>query len=120
LNNKIGDLGFKDDPNLKYFEQAVTACPEIGRMKITPDMQFVLMACDGVWDCVDFQKLCEYISVKLKLHPTKKRSEILSELFGQIIAKTNNSKGVYLTIAPIGTDNMSCILVEFIHDSSEI
>jgi protein phosphatase 2C family protein 2/3 len=58
-------------------------------MKITKDIEFIVMACDGVWDCVDAQKFCECISILLKSN--KKRSEILAELFDQIIAKNNNS-----------------------------
>ncbi len=48
------------------------------------------MACDGVWDCVDIQKLCEHISIRLKSRI--KISDIIAELFDQIISKTNNSK----------------------------
>jgi serine/threonine protein phosphatase PrpC len=83
-------LSFKNNPDLKYFDQAVIAYPEITKLKITSDMEFIILACDGVWDCVDIQKLCEHISVKLKKQP-KKLSTLLTELFDQIIAKTNNS-----------------------------
>lgn len=48
------------------------------------------MACDGVWDCVDVQKLCEHISIKLKSR--SKISDIIGDLMNQIISKTNNSK----------------------------
>ncbi len=71
------------------------------------------MGCDGVWDCVDVQKFCEHISFKLK--SSKKKSELLADLFDQIIAKTNNSILLFI-LAPIGTDNMSCIIIQFIHD----
>jgi serine/threonine protein phosphatase PrpC len=59
-------------------------------MKITKDFDFIIMACDGVWDCVDAQKLCEHISIRLKSNI--KLSSIISDLFDQIISKTNNSK----------------------------
>ena len=59
-------------------------------MKITKDIDFIIMACDGVWDCVDDQKLCEHISMKLKTKA--KLSTIIAELFDQIISKTNNSR----------------------------
>ena len=72
----------------------MTAYPEITKMKITKDIEFILMACDGVWDCVDIQKLCEHIALRLKSR--MKISEIVAELFDQIISKTNNS--TYLNI----------------------
>lgn len=83
-------MNFKKNHNLKFYEQAVTAYPEITKMKITKDFDFILMACDGVWDCVEIQKLCEHISMKLKSNI--KLSAIVADLFDQIISKTNNSK----------------------------
>ena len=80
-------MNFKNNPNLKFYEQAVTAYPEITKIKITKDIEFILMACDGVWDCVDIQKLCEHIALRLKSR--MKISEIVAELFDQIISKTN-------------------------------
>ena len=88
--NKIkGDLSFKNNQNLKFYEQSVTSYPEITKFKITKDIEFVIMACDGVWDCVDVQKLCEHISIKLKSN--QKISDIIAQLMDQIISKTNNS-----------------------------
>lgn len=85
----LGDLTFKNNPSLKFYEQAVIAYPEITKIKITKDIDFIFMACDGVWDCVDVQKVCEHISIQLK---TKKSiSDILADLLDQIISKANNS-----------------------------
>jgi serine/threonine protein phosphatase PrpC len=58
-------------------------------MKITKDMEFIVMGCDGVWDCVDAQKFCEHISILLRSN--KKRSEIIANIFDMIVAKNNNS-----------------------------
>jgi serine/threonine protein phosphatase PrpC len=92
----IGDLNFKRNANLKFYEQAVTAYPEITKMKITKDFDFIIMACDGVWDCVEVQKLCEHISIKLK--SKVKISTIIGELMDQIISKTNNSKNILIIL----------------------
>jgi serine/threonine protein phosphatase PrpC len=89
LTRALGDLSFKENKNLKYFDQAVTAYPEITKMKITKDMDFIVMGCDGVWDCVDVQKFCEHISMKLR--SGVKKCDMLPGLFDQIIAKNNNS-----------------------------
>lgn len=85
---KIGDLGFKKQKELKFYEQPVTAYPEINKFKLTDDIKFIIMACDGVWDCVDEQKLCEFVDEKLiKGVSTDK---ILYEILDSILAKTNN------------------------------
>lgn len=104
--------------SLKFYEQAVTAYPEITKLKLTKDIEFIMLACDGVWDCVDIQKLFEHISIKLKSR--KSISEISRELFDQLIAKANNSKNIIIISAPIGTDNMSCIIIQFNHDNEDV
>jgi serine/threonine protein phosphatase PrpC len=58
-------------------------------MKITKDMDFIVMGCDGVWDCVDVQNFCEHISMMLKSGVRK--CDLIPDLFDQIIAKINNS-----------------------------
>ncbi len=63
-------------------------------MKITKDMDFIVMGCDGVWDCVDVQKFCEHISIKLR--SGFRKTDMLPELFDQIIAKNNNSRCVLI------------------------
>ena len=78
---------FKNNKNLKRSDQAVIANPEVSKFRITEDMDFIVMGCDGIWDCVDVQQVCDYISIKLK--EKTKISKIISELFDQIISKTN-------------------------------
>jgi serine/threonine protein phosphatase PrpC len=89
LTRALGDLTFKQNKELKYFDQAVTAYPEITKMKITKDMEFIVMGCDGVWDCVDMQKLCDHVSVNLRNKVSK--SDLLPELFEKMVSRTNNS-----------------------------
>lgn len=95
LTRAIGDLAFKRNSNLKFFEQAVTAYPEITKIKLTPDIDFVVMGCDGVWDCVEPQKFCDHISSQLK--KGNSINIILDEVFKEIISETNNGKHTQLT-----------------------
>jgi len=82
-------LCFKNNKNLTFYEQSVTSYPEIKNFKLTKDIEFIIMECDGVWDCVDVQKVCEYISFKLK--SKVEISQVIAELMDQIVSKTNNS-----------------------------
>lgn len=84
-------MTFKSKANLESYEQAVISYPEITKLKISNDIEFVIIACDGIWDCVDIQKFCEHVSHKLKKSSNKKISKIIAEFFDQMIAKTNNS-----------------------------
>lgn len=105
LTRAIGDFQFKSSPHLKFYEQSVIAFPEITKIKRTDDINYIIMGCDGVWDCVEKQGLCEEIDKICNKEPNKMLSNIISDIFNQIISKTNN--------IPIGTDNMSCIVIQF-------
>ena len=103
LTRAIGDLTFKQNPTLKFYEQAVIAYPEITKVNITDDIDFIVMGCDGVWDCVEPQKFCEYINERLKHNDNI--NDIIGEVFNQIVSTSND--------IPVGTDNMTCIIVQF-------
>jgi len=77
LTRSIGDFQYKkNNYSLKDNQQAVIPCPEIYKFKITSDIEFMIMGCDGLWDYVDPQKLCEFVSKKLKEKtPIKKHSQ---------------------------------------------
>jgi len=102
LTRAIGDLQFKDR-KLKLYEQAVTAYPEFNTFELNENSEFFVSACDGIWDCVEPQKLCEFISKELK--SGKKISSIIENIENLCLSKTNNS--------PIGTDNMTCVIFQF-------
>lgn len=101
LTRAIGDLQFKDK-KLRPYEQAVTAYPEILVYELDETCEFFVSGCDGIWDCVEPQKFCEYISGELKKEV--KISTIIANIQDMILSKTINS--------PIGTDNMTCMIVK--------
>ena len=91
LTRAIGDLEFKQSPNIKCYDQSVIASPEITKIKNIEGLEFIIMGCDGLWDCVEPQKLCENISGRLKAK-NEKISDIIGDIFDTIISKSNNSK----------------------------
>ncbi len=105
LTRAIGDFIHKNNADLNFNQQAVICLPEINKFKITSDMQFIIMGCDGIWDCVEIQKFCDFISKKLKEKVSIPM--ILKELFSSIISKSNERK--------FGSDNMTCMIIEFDH-----
>jgi serine/threonine protein phosphatase PrpC len=52
LSRSIGDLEYKSDASLALKDQMITAMPEVKIEKLTPDVQFLILACDGIWDCL--------------------------------------------------------------------
>lgn len=90
LTRAIGDLEFKSNSSLKFYEQAVIAYPEITKIKLSSDIEFIVMGCDGVWDCVEPQSFCDHISKKLKENVSI--NCIIDQVISEIISETNNGK----------------------------
>ena len=110
LTRAIGDLRFKSNKDLKRHEQSVISLPEITKIEDTEGIDFIIMGCDGVWDCVKRQMVCEFVEKEIKNNPDKNLSEILKKIFDRCVSPVS---GVIL-----GTDNMSCIIIQFLHNES--
>ena len=111
LTRALGDLKFKSNPNLKRHEQSVIAVPEITKIELSDDIDFIIMGCDGVWDCVKRQLVCEFVDKQIKENPNKKLSDILGEIFDKCVSP------VWGRI--LGTDNMSCIIIQFLREEND-
>ena len=110
LTRAIGDLKFKSNNNLKRHEQSVISLPEITKIEDTDGIDFIIMGCDGVWDCVKRQLVCDFVDRQIRENPDKKLSDILKVIFDRCVSPV---WGVVL-----GTDNMSCIIVQFLHNEN--
>ena len=44
----------------------ITALPDIRKEKITTDTSFLILACDGIWDCLTSQEAAELVGDLLK------------------------------------------------------
>ena len=78
----------KGNPYLNPYEQAVTSFPEVFKYELGKGTEFILMGCDGIWDCVNIEKLCDFISSQLKKGTGL--SEIVSKVMDNLISKTRN------------------------------
>ena len=106
LTRGFGDLEYKQNKNLKPEEQMITANPDIKVVDFTEDIDFVIIGCDGIWDCLTNQQACDFVQKRLKENPEIKISKIVEEMLDSIIAKDlYNESGV-------GCDNMTCIVIK--------
>ena len=104
LARSIGDLEYKSDPKIRPHEQMLINTPEVRQFKVA-DAYFLIIACDGIWDCLTSQEAVNYVANI----PNKKmkKSEIIEAIFTTIITTDVQASG------GIGTDNMSAILIFF-------
>jgi serine/threonine protein phosphatase PrpC len=86
----------------------ITCFPEVRMHRITPDLKFLFLACDGIWDCMTSQECANHLNERMNLmKPTERLSGIVGELFDRILAVN------VMSSAGIGTDNMTAVLVKF-------
>jgi protein phosphatase 2C family protein 2/3 len=64
VSRAIGDLDFKLNPRKPPEEQAVTCAPEIIEEPRTPDDEYLVVACDGLWDILENESVLEFISTR--------------------------------------------------------
>ena len=76
LTRGFGDLEYKQNKNLKPEEQMITANPDIKVVDFTEDIDFVIIGCDGIWDCLTNQQACDFVQKRLKENPEIKISKI--------------------------------------------
>ena len=55
LSRAIGDLAYKQNANLSVERQAITCVPDVTRRDRTATDSFLIIACDGIWECVSSQ-----------------------------------------------------------------
>ena len=107
LTRGFGDLEYKQNKNLKPEDQMITANPDINIVDFTKDMDFVIIGCDGIWDCLTNQEACDFVSKRLKEKKDIEISKIIEEMMDSIVATDlYNETGV-------GCDNMTCIVIVF-------
>lgn len=103
LARAIGDMEFKQNKFLPVEKQIVTANPDINTVELCDDDDFVVLACDGIWDCMSSQQLVDFIHDQLKLET--KLSAVCERVLDRCLAPS--------TVTGEGCDNMTMILVQF-------
>lgn len=105
LSRAFGDFSYKDE-ELDPKEQKITPSPDVKTLQFdTVDIDFVFLACDGIWNSMTNAKVAKFIHScwhNRKLHLV----ETCMELFKSCIAPNTEGDGT-------GCDNMTCILVKY-------
>jgi len=103
LSRALGDLEYKKNPDLKNNEQLIIAVPEIKQRQVSSDDEFLLIGCDGIWECLSNQQICEFVNEKIK--EKKNLGPSVEALLDRILAPD--------TSTGLGCDNMSVICLTF-------
>lgn len=71
VSRAFGDNDFKTsrgDYKDKFKGDLVTAVPDVQKIAITPDDEFLVMGCDGLFEVMDPQQVVDFVRAKLALH----------------------------------------------------
>jgi len=105
LSRALGDLEYKQFKEGNEKQQMITAYPDINVENLDENCDFIIIGCDGIWDCLTPQQACDYVINNIKKN--NKISKTIENMMDSILAKDKmNELG-------IGCDNMSCIVIEF-------
>lgn len=102
LSRALGDFAFKRNSKKPPEEQIVTAYPDVIIKDMLPEHEFIVLACDGIWDVMRNQEVIDFVRQRIasKLTP----EQICEELLDHCLAPDCQMGG-------LGCDNMTVILV---------
>ncbi|KAL6932813.1 related to Protein phosphatase 2C homolog 3 [Hanseniaspora guilliermondii] len=116
LSRAIGDFEFKNS-NLPPEEQTVTVVPDIICHDIDLEFDdFVILACDGIWDCLSSQECVNLIYYAIQQFPADKEfslAEISSIIVDVCCSPDAGGHG-------IGCDNMTMMVVALLKENETL
>ncbi|XP_075966114.1 protein phosphatase 1G [Anarhichas minor] len=107
LSRAIGDHFYKRNRALPPEEQMISAMPDVKVLTLNGDHDFMVIACDGIWNVLSSQEVVDFISKRIKPDKSGKvraLSSIVEELLDHCLAPDTSGDGT-------GCDNMTCIII---------
>lgn len=109
LSRALGDFAFKKNATKPPADQIVSAVPDITVVDVTPDLEFAVLACDGIWDVLKNHEVIDFVRSRIaqKMEPT----QICEELLSKCLAPD-------CRLDATGCDNMTAIIACFLHNGT--
>ncbi|KAL3912725.1 MAG: hypothetical protein SGPRY_008237 [Prymnesium sp.] len=115
LSRALGDLKYKGNSSVPASAQIISAEPEVRSHTLTADDEFLVLACDGIWDCMvricpssnngfTNQEVCDFVRERIASTPLDKIAE---QMFDHCISEDPK------VTQGIGGDNMTALIVAF-------
>ncbi|RMJ28032.1 phosphatase 2C [Aspergillus sp. HF37] len=110
LSRAIGDFEFKKTAELSPEQQIVTAYPDVTVHELSDDDEFLVIACDGIWDCQSSQSVIEFVRRGIAARQDLYR--ICENMMDNCLASNSETGGV-------GCDNMTMVVVGLLNGRSK-
>ncbi|KAF9049616.1 PP2C-domain-containing protein [Hymenopellis radicata] len=107
LSRALGDFEFKKSYNLPPEKQVITADPDVTCHARDDEDEFLVIACDGIWDCLSSQQVVNF--VRYQVSEGKSLADIGEMMCEHCLAPDTTSG------AGIGCDNMTVLVVPILN-----
>jgi len=107
LSRSIGDLEYKKAKHLPPDQQMICATPDVITMAREAGDEFLVLACDGVWEVLENQEVVDFVRARLPAY--RAGGQRLSGLLEEVL-DTCVSPDLSATMG-LGGDNMTIMLV---------
>ena len=91
LSRSLGDLKYKQVKGVSREGQMITAEPDVSVTTLCSDDRFFVLACDGVWDIMTCQEICDFVSERLDAGIST--VDIVKQVFDHCIAQDIKTSG---------------------------
>ncbi|KAK4684189.1 protein phosphatase PTC2/3, partial [Tremellales sp. Uapishka_1] len=102
LSRALGDFEFKQNYSLDAEHQIVTADPDIITHKVDGEEEFLVLACDGIWDCLSSQQVVDI--TRRAIAKGDSLGKICEDMMVKCLATDSETGG-------IGCDNMTVVII---------
>jgi len=89
LSRAIGDHAYKKASTLPAEEQAITALPDIRTLTLEDQDEFMIIACDGIWNFMSSQDAVDFVRVRLE---KKSLAQICEEVSRTLFSLSKTKK----------------------------
>mmetsp|Transcript_1837 Transcript_1837/g.2136 ORF Transcript_1837/g.2136 Transcript_1837/m.2136 type:complete len:340 (-) Transcript_1837:254-1273(-) len=97
VSRALGDFVYKNNDRLPPFEQQVSPEPDVSILKRDhTDDQFLLLACDGIWDVVHNSEACSFVLNKMNQGLSVRN--ICDDLVKYCMKSRDNTSALILTL----------------------
>lgn len=103
LSRALGDHCYKKNKTLPLREQMISALPDVKILETTEEDDFIVVACDGIWNSLESQQVVDF--VKERLDKGMALTTICEEMCTACLAESTAGDGT-------GCDNMTVIIAD--------
>lgn len=105
LSRALGDHFYKKNNNLPLKDQMISAQPDVTEHSIEQDDEFVVVACDGIWNSLTSQDVVDFVRTRLASGISLK--EICEKMCDECLSPNTAGDGT-------GCDNMTVVIAELL------